>query len=202
MRLALATSALALCLLLTQLTGFTPAERPAPRDTSQDWSLQPGDVVLRHGNGLWSGVFARLNSRDRRFSHAGVVVREGMDWYVIHAEADNLGRNGTVRMDEWEVFAGQARQMAVLRVSDSGSAARTAEAAAIMHRDALPFDFSFDLTRRDAVYCSELVWRALSEALQRDPLPQKPVLHGRDAILVENLLLDLPELDLVYLSDG
>lgn len=201
MRLVLATSALALCLLATLFAGFTTAERPALSEASRTWTLQPGDVVLRHGSGLWSSIFARLNSRDTRFSHAGIVVRDGADWYVIHAEADDFGRNGTVRRDAWDVFAGQARQLAVLRVRGAGAAERTAEAAATMHRDALPFDFSFDLTRLDAVYCSELVWRALSEALQRDPLPHKPRLHGRAAVLVENLLLDLPELDMVYLSD-
>lgn len=199
-RTSLAIFAIASCLLLTLSTGFTTAGRSDNPALLQDVALQSGDVVLRHGNGLWSDLFARLNSRDTRFSHAGVVVHDGLTWYVVHAEADNLGRNGTVRMDEWAVFAEHAQQLALLRVSDSGAAARTAEAALAMHREALPFDFSFDLTRLDAVYCSELVWRALSQALQRDPLPEKPTLHGRAAVLVENLLLDLPELAVVYIS--
>lgn len=200
MRTALAILALASCLLLTLTTGST-AGRSHHLQLPADLRLQTGDVVLRHGNGLWSDLFARLNSRDTRFSHAGVVVYDGYAWYVVHAEADNFGRNGVVRMDEWTAFVKSAQQVALLRVSDPDTAARTAEAALVMHRDALPFDFSFDLTRLDAVYCSELVWRALSHALQRDPLPEKPILHGRDAVLVESLLLDLPELGVVYISD-
>lgn len=197
-RTVLAILALASCSFLISPTGST-AGRTAPLPLP-DLPLQTGDVVLRHGAGLWSHLFARLNSRDRRFSHAGVVVYHDQDWHVIHAEADNLGRHGTVRMDEWGVFVERAEQLALLRTGDPGAAARTADAALAMYRAALPFDFSFDLSRLDAVYCSELVWRALSHALQRDPLPEKPVLRGRDAVLVENLLLDLPELDVIYIT--
>lgn len=185
--------------LLALNINVTSVERPATPTPLPE--LQTGDVVLRHGHGLWSELFARLNRRDSRFSHAGIVVNDDSHWYVIHAEADNLGRNGTVRRDEWAVFSDQARHLAILRLDDSIAAARVAEAASSMHGDALPFDFSFDLTRVEAVYCSELVWRALSHGLQHDPLPDKPRVQGRDAVLVENLLLDMADLGLVYRSD-
>lgn len=199
MRTALAILVLASCLLLLT-SGLKAGRDQPPLQLPADLVLQTGDVVLRHGNGLWSDFFARLNSRDQRFSHAGVVIYHSDAWYVVHAEADNLGRNGTVRMDEWTAFVRRAQRVALLRVADPDTAARTADAALAMHRAALPFDFSFDLSRLDAVYCSELVWRALSHALQHDPLPEKPFLHGRNAVLVESLLLDLPELNAIYIS--
>lgn len=184
-------------LLALVLTTATSTARHTGHPTPP---LQSGDVVLRHGNSLWSSVFAQLNSRDRRFSHAGVVIGDGFRWYVIHAEADNLGRYGQVRMDEWEIFSRDAQRLAILRLNDVSAADRTADAALSMYHHTLPFDFSFDLTRLDAVYCSELVWRALMEALQHDPLPEKAVVHGRNAVLVENLLLDVPGLSVVYAS--
>lgn len=156
-----------------------------------------GDVVLRHGAGFWGVLFARLNPRDRRFSHAGVVVRSGGRWQVVHAEAGDLGREGMVRLDTWEAFVSPASRIALLRLTDAAAAGRVADAALAMHRAGLLFDFDFNLLRADAVYCSELVWRALSQGLGRDPLPVKTVLHGREVVLVENLLLDVADLRLV-----
>lgn len=173
-------------------------ERRAP-DVPLLPALQPapGDIVLRRGNGLWSGVFARLNRRDRRFSHAGVVVREHGALKVVHAEADDSGANGRVRLDDYGAFTAAAREFVVLRLADPEPAARLAEAASSMHAAALPFDLDFDLADPAAVYCSELVWRALASALRRDPLPDKPVIAGRPVVLIENFLLDMPELQVV-----
>jgi hypothetical protein len=50
------------------------------------------------------------------------------------------------------------------------------------------------------VYCTELVWRALRDALGEDPLPDKPRVNGRPAVLVENLLHDMPALRLVRIA--
>lgn len=159
-----------------------------------------GDVVLRQGTGFWSVVFANLNRQDRRFSHVGIVVREERRWRVIHAEADNLGRHGAVRIDDWNDFVAGVARVAMLRLEDTAAAARAADTAWHMYRDTLPFDLRFDLEDAEAVYCTELAWRALSHALGRDPLPDKPVIQGREVVLVENFLLDIPELKRIYVT--
>jgi hypothetical protein len=195
--------ALAPALLVLASIGATPPAA-APEQTPLHIPPRPlraGDVVLRQGTGLWSGLFARVNVRDRRFSHAGIVVGDGRRWRVVHAEADDLGRDGRVRLDDWEVFTAEVPRLAVLRLRDDAAAARAAEAALDLYAAALPFDFDFDLARLDAVYCTELVWRALGEGLGRDPLPVKSVLNGRETILVENFLLDVRELFPVYVVE-
>lgn len=166
----------------------------AESDMAMLVQLQPGDIVLRRGSDFWSNVFARLNPHDRRFSHAGIVVRTKGDCQVVHAEAVDVARAGFVRLDPWEAFTAGASSLAVLRPAHDSIGARTADAALGMYSTGLPFDFDFDLTSASAVYCTELVWRALTAALGRDPLPVKPVVHGREAILIESLLRDMPEL--------
>jgi hypothetical protein len=174
---------------------------PTVASAAQHPALANGDIVLRYTNAVWSRVFARLNGRDMRFSHAGVVVAEGGHWRVIHAEADDFGRNGQVRLDDWAEFFATSERVAILRLDDPDAAAATAAAAVAMHRAALPFDLSFDLGRDSAVYCTELVWRALRVALGHDPLPSKARIQGREAVLVENLLLDISELALIHLAE-
>jgi len=163
-----------------------------------DISPRAGDIILRQGTGFWGVVFARVNPRDRRFSHVGIVVEEEGRWRVVHAQADDLARAGMVREDDLEVFLAGVRRAALLRLDDEAAAGRVAHEALAMHEAKLAFDFDFDLEGVDAVYCSELAWRALTAGLERDPLPVKPYLNGREAILVESFLLDIPELHLVY----
>lgn len=158
---------------------------------------EPGDIVLRRGNGLWSAFFAGLNRRDGRFSHVGVVVRDGTELKVAHAEADDNGMNGEVRLTGWRAFEAASRQLIVLRLHDRAAADRVAEAALSLHAARPAFDLDFDLADAAAVYCSELAWRALTIGLGRDPLPEKPLLGGRPVVLIENFLLDIPELRVV-----
>jgi len=172
-------------------TGF-----PASPGAAQAPLPRAGDIVLSRGTGLWSDLFARVNRRDRRFSHAGVVVAAGKQVAVVHAAADDDGTRGGVRLDAWESYASGARELALLRLGDRDAAARVAVAALAMHAEAPPFDFEFRLGDA-AVYCGELAWRALTVALERDPLPRKPVVAGRPVVLIENFLLDVPELHAV-----
>lgn len=188
-------------LCVASLAGAVPTPKPvaAVVPVAPDWPLRPGDVVLRGGSGLWSGVFARLNRHDTRFSHAGVVVRVDDSWHVVHVLADDLGRNGRVQREPWADYA-RAPRLAVLRVDDAAAGARMARAAADMLAQGAGFDFDFDLTDAQRVYCTELVWRALREALGEDPLSDKPRVNGRPAVLVENLLHDIPALRLVRIA--
>ncbi len=162
--------------------------------------LQVGDIVLRKGTGFWGVLFARVNPRDSRFSHAGIVVEDGGRWRVVHAEADNFGADGRVRLDDWHEFVYGVSRLAVLRLEDQAAAGRTADAALDMYRAGMAFDFDFNLARSDAVYCTELVWRSLMQALGRDPLPVKPLVNGREVVLVENFLLDIADLTLVEIT--
>lgn len=157
----------------------------------------PGDIVLRRGNGIWSRFFARLNRRDQRFSHVGVVVRHHGELKVAHAVADDDGTNGELRLDRLQDWRAAGRQFLLLRLDDRSAAARVADAARSMHASGPAFDFDFDLADSAAVYCSEFAWRALAAGLQRDPLPEKPVIGGRPVVLIENFLLDMPELQVV-----
>lgn len=190
---------LAMSLLMAAMPGVVKAPEGGTR--LPELSLHSGDLVLRQGTGFWGAVFSRLNSRDRRYSHVGIVVQSQGRWQVVHAEADDFAHEGRVRLDDWSDFAAKARALALLRVDDDRDAGRRIAAAALeMHQARLAFDFRFDLANSGAVYCTELAWRAMLLALGRDPLTSKPVRNGREVVLVENFLLDMPELVMIYES--
>ena len=135
-----------------------------------DWRETPpagtesGDIAFRRGNGPWTRFFVGASTRDRRFSHVGVVVPSpGGGVAVIHSEADDFTGKGSVRMEPWDVFFKDALDGAVYRYSGNGeTAGRIASAAA--KRAGVPFDTSFDLSDTNRLYCSEFVREAVNEA--------------------------------------
>ncbi len=155
-------------------------------------AVMPGDVILRRGDGFWSAPFAHLNARDSRFSHVGVVVG-GRELAVIHVEANELTGQGFVQRQPLSAFLAQSLAATVMRPRDPGVAERAADIAEALGRRAIPFDLSFDLETSEELYCSELAWLVLTRALGRDPLPEKPLVNGKRAILVENFPLDMTD---------
>lgn len=123
--------------------------------------VREGDLILRHGNGLWSNFIRDSNLSDKRFSHVGVVVRgvEG-EFFVVHADCDAAGL-GEVRREPLANFLREARRVGVLRPRAGVPAARVRAAESFVGR---PFDRNFDLADDSELYCTELVLRAVRDA--------------------------------------
>jgi hypothetical protein len=51
-------------------------------------SIHTGDIVLRRGKGLISDKFRRMSLVDKRFSHSGIIVKEGSELFVYHMYQD------------------------------------------------------------------------------------------------------------------
>ena len=135
--------------------------------------LRPGDLVFRRGQGIWSGQFAGLSSRETRFSHVGVVWAVDGEVKIVHAEASEWTGHGRVRETTWRGFfedAG-ARECAVFRFDGPPETAmRLAERA--HERIGVPFDSGFDLSETNRLYCTELIAVALAEATGADGSPR------------------------------
>ena len=136
---------------------------PGPWRKRAPDGVRRGDLVLRLGSGTWTRLFRRTSSHDPRFSHAGIVVTNAPNAWIVHAESDETtGANG-VWCQAWEGFCEPALDCAVWRLSDDpGAAERIAQAAEA--RLGAPFDVAFDLSETNALYCTEFVRAAVNEA--------------------------------------
>lgn len=132
--------------------------------------LQNGDIILRSGIGFWSNLFRSGNTVDKRFSHVGIVrITPDGGYRVIHAEGDDATGSGFVFEDSLEHFVGESDGIGVSRLR-TGDPDRFAEAAiTFLGR---PFDWKFDKDDDSAIYCTELIDRALRK--------QDPALHLRE----------------------
>ncbi len=150
---------------------------------------------------FWARLAARFNADGEGFGHVGIVAA-GDDGalIVIHAGGDPARADGRVQEAELTAFLATAREAALYRplADEAGIAALIAYAAARAAADA-PFDRRFSLETADALYCTELVWRALSLAVGKDAVPEKTMRAGAAYIALDDLA-ESPDLVPVWRS--
>lgn len=131
---------------------------------SRPAELQDGDLVFRRGRDA-IGRIVLSHGDQPRYSHVGMIVLDGERTLVAHALPETPSQPGGVRLEPVETFSSP------MRASDVGyyrPQSLTPAQRAVIHRyltDAvgLPFDLRFEYSSDDAVYCTELVLKALSK---------------------------------------
>ena len=149
---------------------------------------EPGDLVFRLGRSVWSPYFGLLNSHSG-FSHVGVVVEASPGRLsVIHAEADDDGRNGFVKLTPLQAFIADAVTYEIKRNQMPPPQKQGFVSATLRHwLNGTAFDDSFTLADRgERVYCSELVWVA-SQAVAGPALGAVEVIAGREIVSVDSI---------------
>lgn len=147
--------------------------------------LRTGDILFRSGVALDSRV-VRMFDPGTHYSHVGLAEVQSGVAYVLHIEPGSTPLESHIRREPLLSFLGprQADDFAVYRVvpSDALRGERAVTAAIRYQRAGVSFDYDFDLATEDAMYCSELVYRAYNEAgvdLSDDRLvqPSWPLRH-------------------------
>ena len=168
------------CLLLW---GGVPSVRGA------EW--ESGDIVMRHGTGLWSEFFRQYSFRDLRFSHAGIVWVEGGELYCIHSEGDDLSGRGKVEMVPLREFLKPSRANGHFRFRLPREV-RMRFATEARKLIGVPFDWKFNTDDHSALYCTELIAVALGEAAPRIRLKRRRNIITLDSLSDPEIAEELP----------
>ena len=139
-----------------EAVGFEWKRTPPP-------GLKAGDLVFRKGAGLWTQHFINASTREKRFSHVGIVVRTSPSTVILHADGNELTGVGNVRLEDWQGFFEIASECAVYRYAGSKETAR-AFASQGLRRLGVPFDPAFDMSSTNALYCTELIREVVNGA--------------------------------------
>jgi len=149
--------------------------------------LRTGDIVLLGNDSAWGFVARRFADSDDRWSHAGMVLREGRRVSVVHMDGSPMG--GHIRREPFADFTAHARHLRVVR--PGLDAAQRSDVGGWLQghvvRDT-PFDTGFRLDEGPAMYCSELVWQALDEVAMTPGVDSLPRVAGRVYVPVDRLL--------------
>ena len=155
------------------------------------WQIAPpvevyiGDIVVRKGYGAWTHYFINCSSREKRFSHVGIVSADGHEVALIHADADERTGNGHVRVEGWRGFFADALECAVFRFDGDSSVASNIAINAKC-RLGVKFDSAFDMGETNRLYCSELVRLAINEAVGTSLVGFTKVC-GRNVVAIDDL---------------
>lgn len=155
------------------------------------WQISPpvevhiGDVVVRKGYGAWTHYFINCSSREKRFSHVGIVSEIGSDIALIHADADERTGYGFVHSECWRSFFSDALECAVFRFDGDSSVASNIAINA-KRRLGVKFDSAFDMTETNRLYCSEMVRLAINEAVGTNLVGFTRVC-GRNVVAIDDL---------------
>lgn len=140
--------------------------------------LHSGDLIVRKGTGYFSDIFRRMASRDKRFSHIGIISRERDSVFVYHIEADEFTGEG-VALREWmSLFLHQSTDHAFYAnaMDTVAKQAMLAKAKAFFEAKVV-FDLNFNATDDGKLYCSELVAKCINYGM--DSIYIQPTLNWK-----------------------
>lgn len=176
--MALAIAAVLGAAVLARGHPWAPAAYQAMPVLPSGQQLEEADLVFRRGTDTVADAVV-LGSGDARFSHVGMLVKiHGAPW-VVHAAPAEGKAPGGVRLQPLAEFVapGEAADAAVYRLALSPAQRRAAREYALARRG-LPFDADLRYSTDDAMYCTELVLKALASA----GVDLRPHLAGRSGI--------------------
>lgn len=179
----------ALLAALPQAEAAPQARGPGIVNPADLGRLEPGDVIFFSApKAVWARVASEWSLPAYRHGHVGMIVagRDGVPM-VVHASGDPLRRKAIVRAVSLDKFLEEAETASVFRMKDRRAAPVAAAEAEGFARRRLLFDGDFSLASREKLYCSEMVWRAMSAALRRDVVPNKGFDYGRATIRLRDL---------------
>jgi hypothetical protein len=191
----LASALAAVALAIPPALGSTLADAVHHRagarivDPADLGELRAGDVIfLSAPKALWARLASQWSLPKYNHGHVGMIVvgRNG-EPMVVHAAGDPTQSRATVRAVSVAKFLEEAEAASVFRMKDPAAARRAAAQARRFADQRYPFDTDFSLASRDRLYCSEMIWRAMSAALHRDVVPHKYSDYGRPTIRLSDL---------------
>lgn len=198
------------CLLLLLFNRCTSsAERPPIPERNNVYNraladsaaslLQTGDLVLRSGADMTSYMLRQLNTRNKTYSHCGLVVVENGKAYIYHSIGGEENPDEKLRKDPAVRWFSPAGNMAIGIARFSFDSLQQKKLVAILkqwHGEQKKFDMRFDLATDDRFYCSEMVYKAISGAVNDTTFLRPLTLFGYRFIAIDDLFLH-PHADMI-----
>lgn len=154
-------------------------------------ALQSGDIILKHGRGWVSRRIVQILHEKEKISHCGLVIRQKDSLFIIHSVAREVsGSDGvqTISLKKFIRDTAPGSLRAVRLKAPADTRRKMAEEALKYLSRKTPFDYDYDYTSDDKIYCSELVYRVVLNASGEDCFRKK--ICNKCNMLMFNSLLD------------
>jgi hypothetical protein len=145
---------------------LTEEERLWLRVDSIKALAQDGDLITRLNDNIVSHQVRFLNEKDKSYSHAGIIQTINGIKMVTHIDADDPGAD-TIRYEPVDTFLNPGKNISggLFRYDLSLAESKTMIADINSYHDQhVHFDRIFDLGDDSAMYCSEMIFKALKKS--------------------------------------
>lgn len=135
----------------------------SPRNSFEQEELADGDLVFRTGRDMMTRLVLS-QGESSRFSHVGIIVKQGKKTYVVHAlPHDNLSQGG-VQIEPLVLFASteNAAEIGFYRIKNIDLMSQQKIRIYALQQLGKPFDNAFRFSDDTEFYCTELVLKALA----------------------------------------
>lgn len=129
--------------------------------------VKDGDLVLRSGNDAISEFFKKANTKDRTFSHAGIVFIENGYPFVYNCIGNADDPEALLKRDSLNAYISPYNNIgyAVYRYKLNAAQLSKLQATSVRYfKEKRRFDPHFDLSTDTLLYCTEFVYKAVIEA--------------------------------------
>lgn len=155
--------------------------------------LRSGDIVLRAGSDAFSHLLSLMNTRDKTFSHCGIVILENGYPFVYHSIGGEDNPDERLRSDSACFFLSPAHSIiiGVVRYNRLGDSIKAlTEIVNIFYKSRPKFDLDFDLRTDDKLYCSEFVYKAVNKAMGDTGFIKTTTAYGHTYVAIDDLFLN------------
>jgi hypothetical protein len=155
--------------------------------------LRPGNVVLRMGLGADSKLLSGLNSKDKSFSHCGIVFIENGYPFVYHSIGGEDNPDERLRRDSaWFFFSPQYNsEIGVVHFPfDTAQVSELRRVVYALYKLRPKFDMKFDLATDDKLYCSEFVYKAINKAMHDTGYIHTTNMFGHTFVGVDDIYMN------------
>ncbi|MEO6405701.1 MAG: YiiX/YebB-like N1pC/P60 family cysteine hydrolase [Ferruginibacter sp.] len=131
--------------------------------------LKEGDIVVRMNHDPFSEFIRYFNKKDKRFSHAGIVIRDGKQLMICHMASEEGNPMKLMLKQKLAQFAdphhnyGYAIYRYTFTEPELDSMRRLLN---YWCRLPVHFDTAFNLASDNELYCSEMVQKAILKSTQ------------------------------------
>jgi hypothetical protein len=150
--------------------------------------VQGGEIILRKGEGYLSNLIVDLLGENLNYSHAGIIIKDSLETYIIHSLSDDVSNIDGVQKCSIRDFLSDISDSAlciVKPVTDSLGLNRIQNITKLYLKLKIPFDHHFNMQTKNELHCIELVHDILLKALNKETLPVTKRV-GIDALLFSN----------------
>lgn len=132
-------------------------------------NLENSDIVFRLGKGYFSNYFRKYASKDKIFSHIGIVSVENNNTFVYHSEASELTGVGGIKKELLTEFIKDSEKVAFFRTNLTPiEKEKIIQQVKLYHSKNITFDLSFDIHNNNEMYCTEFVAKSINNGLKKN----------------------------------